>query len=389
MKSLAIFGITAMVIGCVSPVFPRIDLTRHAESQYPGSTDDSKVVHGVVYLCVEYNQEEECTDWDRHGYAVLDHLTGEVVFVEMQTESEMESSPIEVSWTLYNGSVAGFFERASETIDVSSGGNDYQMRTDSLPGAWKGLSLILHGLYAESIEVEGTAGPDTITCSTSGCEVTATAPNNACTYEGSWGDDEVDLEELTGSSSTRVIVYGGGGNDDIDGCYSCTNILYGGSGQDSLLGGIYADHLDGGDGNDNVLGGAGDDTLIGGSGDDIIRGDTGDDALWADCEGGGGGSGSIDELWGGDDDDELYDDSGTSTIMIGGYGDDIVSSSVSSGFVSGALCSFSSYVGWSCLSGSSEDDVDCGCAESLCATYGTYTDCNQYGSGELCTDECE
>ena len=55
--------------------------------------------------------------------------------------------------------------------------------------------------------------------------------------------------------------------------------VYGGSGNDTLIGGAGIDFLRGGDGNDSVRGGAGDDYLIGAAGNDTITGDTGDDRV--------------------------------------------------------------------------------------------------------------
>ncbi len=55
--------------------------------------------------------------------------------------------------------------------------------------------------------------------------------------------------------------------------------LYGGAGNDVLIGGSGNDVLHGGDGNDILMGGAGNDTLHGGSGDNILYGGDGNDML--------------------------------------------------------------------------------------------------------------
>jgi VCBS repeat-containing protein len=109
------------------------------------------------------------------------------------------------------------------------------------------------------------------------------------------GNDDVRLVGLT----VDTLVYGGAGNDKIDGgCVSVGRLdLRGDAGNDYLIGGDAADRLDGGDGNDdlrggngndwlsggpgndNLFGGAGNDVLIGGPGDDNVKGEAGDDTL--------------------------------------------------------------------------------------------------------------
>ncbi|MBK3801555.1 calcium-binding protein [Azospirillum brasilense] len=100
--------------------------------------------------------------------------------------------------------------------------------------------------------------------------------------------------------------------------------IYGLGGNDTIVGGYYADYLDGGDGNDNLFGHGGSDTLLGGNGDDTLNGDTEADLLHGGSGydviyGGttsasgndtliGGGSYSWDELYGGAGDDTYFHD---------------------------------------------------------------------------------
>jgi Ca2+-binding RTX toxin-like protein len=86
--------------------------------------------------------------------------------------------------------------------------------------------------------------------------------------------------------------------------------IFGGGGNDLLLGSRYDDSLDGGDGNDTVNGGGGNDSLFGGRGDDGLSGYTGDDVL-------SGGDGS-DTLVGHDGEDSLFGDAGADTLVGGG-----------------------------------------------------------------------
>jgi hypothetical protein len=102
----------------------------------------------------------------------------------------------------------------------------------------------------------------------------------------------------------RIIVYGLGGNDDIEASSGVTNTVtfFGGAGNDRLKGGGGSALLLGGTGDDELIsgkdrslliGGTGADRVVGGSGDDILIGGTTsfDDDHFALCE--------LLERWGG------------------------------------------------------------------------------------------
>jgi Ca2+-binding RTX toxin-like protein len=85
------------------------------------------------------------------------------------------------------------------------------------------------------------------------------------------------------------LLYGGDGNDWLDGSYD-NDTLYGGSGNDTLGNSVVPepgddlmygeggnDQLYGGDGNDTLIGGTGNDTLVGGAGNDRLTGNSGND----------------------------------------------------------------------------------------------------------------
>jgi len=95
----------------------------------------------------------------------------------------------------------------------------------------------------------------------------------------------------------KLIAQGYGGSDALIAEFLTTRsaILYGGEGDDTLVGGFLADRLEGNNGRDlllggtnltgdadTLLGGAGDDLLIGGSGADSLVGEAGDDLLLGD-----------------------------------------------------------------------------------------------------------
>ncbi|HEX2973816.1 MAG TPA: calcium-binding protein [Tepidisphaeraceae bacterium] len=86
--------------------------------------------------------------------------------------------------------------------------------------------------------------------------------------------------DTTQESVTKIVVYGGNGDDliQIVGTAIPANLL-GGNGNDQMQGGNGADTLDGGNGNDQLDGGDGNDLLYGGNGCDQLAGGIGDDTL--------------------------------------------------------------------------------------------------------------
>src|SRR5688572_21736265 len=97
-----------------------------------------------------------------------------------------------------------------------------------------------------------------------------------------------------------VKMYGGGGNDT----------LWGGFGDDTLVGNGSRDEIKGSHGNDSIRGGGKNDTISGGAGDDRLEGQDEDDQLF-------GGSGR-DRLSGGDGDDLFVGGSGRDTLVFHG-----------------------------------------------------------------------
>jgi Ca2+-binding RTX toxin-like protein len=91
---------------------------------------------------------------------------------------------------------------------------------------------------------------------------------------GQGGDDSIELDESVGALP-RGQLFGGGGNDTIDGG-SAGDQLFGQAGDDALFGHGGMDFLFGGTENDLLVGGAGDDQLYGESGDDRLVWNDGD-----------------------------------------------------------------------------------------------------------------
>ncbi|HEY5282262.1 MAG TPA: calcium-binding protein, partial [Polyangia bacterium] len=79
-------------------------------------------------------------------------------------------------------------------------------------------------------------------------------------------------------------IVGGSGNDVIDASLATAvpHILYGMSGNDTLIGSDLADKLYGGWGDDVLKGGAGLDLLVGGDGNDTLQGGAGNDTIKGD-----------------------------------------------------------------------------------------------------------
>ena len=113
-------------------------------------------------------------------------------------------------------------------------------------------------------------------------------------YRGFYRDDDIDLNIIP--EQAFGAVFGGGGDDRIVGTDATENLyggigdddIEGGGGNDLILGDDLSDETDGG--RDVLHGGAGDDQIDGGKNDDSIYGDEGNDLLI----GGGGGVDVID-----------------------------------------------------------------------------------------------
>ncbi len=108
---------------------------------------------------------------------------------------------------------------------------------------------------------------------------------------------------------------GGSGRDTIDASEGYGDELYGDENVDELIGSIYADVLSGGEGSDNISGRSGNDILLGDSGEDTLDGGAGNDQLFGGSEN--------DTLHGGDGNDELFGEDGLDWLL-GGLGDDIL-----------------------------------------------------------------
>jgi Ca2+-binding RTX toxin-like protein len=159
-------------------------------------------------------------------------------------------------------------------------------------------------------------------------EITYPPQFQGIVLRGTGGDDMISTALITGTSldeawnvwnfvkgNSVLVVYGGGGDDEIHGERN-TDLLYGEGGNDTIYGYGGNDFIYGGHGNNTIYGGEGDDILKGGGNHDTIHGDAGDDDIT--------GANGNDRIYGGEGDDEL--DGGQDNDRIyGGEGDDILS----------------------------------------------------------------
>ncbi len=119
---------------------------------------------------------------------------------------------------------------------------------------------------ANTLVVVGTAGNDVI----------------RVVHSGDYGDVRVMINGVSHgvfakSTFSSIAVYGLAGNDylQIDEDIKCADFLFGGMGNDTLLGGDGPTLLDGGAGNDALFAGEGHSVLLGGDGADLLVGKNG------------------------------------------------------------------------------------------------------------------
>jgi Ca2+-binding RTX toxin-like protein len=172
-----------------------------------------------------------------------------------------------------------------EQIDITALGGADTITVNDLSGT--GVRVVNLDLSVESsgdsqadtVNVNGTVGEDTITIFNSGSSATVDglaartnitgieAANDSLIVNGLGGDDGINAS----SSTLRLVIDGGAGDD----------VVVGGSNADFLLGGDGNDVVAGGRGNDTALLGAGNDTFLWnpGDGNDIVEGQDGFDRL--------------------------------------------------------------------------------------------------------------
>jgi len=205
--------------------------------------------------------------------------------------------------TLTGDAAANVLDGGSGNDLINGGEGDDTLRggagADTLYGG-QGLDYVDYSTSSAAVNVNLTSW------ATSGGDAAGDVLQGVDGIFGSAFDDTLvgfDQVGLVGDIFTNVI-YGGAGNDYVDG-RNGNDSLYGGTGNDTLLGGGGDDTLDGGDGNDSLDGGAGSDLIYAGDGNDSITSGAGDTVF--------GGAG-----------DDVFTGTGAATLIGGGGADTFV-----------------------------------------------------------------
>lgn len=183
-----------------------------------------------------------------------------------------------------------------------------------------------YSIFVPSTEYTVMQGIESMTFVTGylAAEVGAAASSSGSLYNGTTGDDNVDLgagDDTAFGFGGNDTIDGGPDNDSISGGFGA-DVLLGNTGNDTIDGDAGSDYIDGGNGNDSLLGSNGSDTIDGGGGNDFISGEGFIDIL--------SGGDANDTIYGGANSDVLNGDAGAdslygqaaSDILDGGFGAD-------------------------------------------------------------------
>ena len=148
------------------------------------------------------------------------------------------------------------------------------------------LGLLAAPALAQDAVLTGTDGPDVIIGTASGEAIYGGAGNDVINAGG--GDDDIDggpgADVINGGDGTDSVSYPGTAGVDVnidgfpndgalgegDSVGADVEDVFGGDGNDKIVGSAAANTVDGNAGDDRITGGAGRDTLFGGDGDDVI-----------------------------------------------------------------------------------------------------------------------
>ena len=144
------------------------------------------------------------------------------------------------------------------------------------------------------------------------------------------GDDQVTLRDESAGTDGLTVIFGGAGNDWIDGGgWTDDLLLVGDNGRFDFSAGVpvaLQNYRSAGDGDDTLIGGQGNDVLLGGMGNDYLEGQGGNDVIIGDLGKVSWQHGSISKVATTDifngGDDTLVGGTGND-IMLGGHGSDL------------------------------------------------------------------
>ena len=157
------------------------------------------------------------------------------------------------------------------TASLETGGT----RGDADGDRYSGIENLLGSRYSDSLSgdaaanvLEGGRGNDTLSGGGGADKLLGGTGFDVLSYVGDVTGVTVNLEAGTADGGEAT-------GDTMEGIEG----VWGGSGNDRLIGDSYANELLGYAGNDTLIGGGGDDTVMGGAGDDLLTGGTGADVL--------------------------------------------------------------------------------------------------------------
>ncbi len=183
--------------------------------------------------------------------------------------------------------------------------------------------------YVTDDRLDGAAGNDTLRLSPGTDTIIGGAGEDIA--DGRLMPDAITLDGMTGNAGAAGFtldgieaVIGSAFGDVLD-TGGVLRSVYGGGGDDVVVGRGRSELLSGNDGNDQITGGSGFDTIEGDDGNDVLTGADGYDQI----SGGAGddsltGNNGFDTLYGNDGDDTLLGGLGTDSLF-GGRGEDLLS----------------------------------------------------------------
>jgi Ca2+-binding RTX toxin-like protein len=212
-----------------------------------------------------------------------------------------------LSAELTNGELVIVGTHDRDVITIEAGPGDGSVVLNGVPGVDDGTSY--EGV--DVVRVFLLAGPDR--AEVVGSLVNTDGDPMTVHMFGGLGNDHLiggDSIDILNGGQGRDILRGLGNNDILSGGLY-RDWIFGGDGNDTLLGNFGPDIMYGGFGNDAMWGGSGHDYMNGGQGNDNLAGQLGFDYL-------DGGDGD-DNLWGGGHADTLRGDAGNDSL-VGGWG---------------------------------------------------------------------
>lgn len=185
--------------------------------------------------------------------------------------------------------------------NVSTGdGKDDVRTTGGYTTTGRGDDFVRAGNHDDPLYGDEPVHDSTIFGGEGNEEIQGSTSSTGDKISGGSGDDEIYGHEggdLISGDAGQDYIDGQDGDDTISGGED-TDTIYGLDGDDTISGGDGKDYLEGAEGNDYVSGGEGEDVVSGGRGDDQLHGDDGNDVIYA-----GDGKDSVD---GGVGDDKLF-----------------------------------------------------------------------------------